>query len=229
TLLYLAPLQGPEQQMGVVQLEYPLQDARSFQRTLLNLFLTTGAAVLVLSFIGGYLYFTKAAAAIRRLKEAAEPISRAEYISAPPVKRKDELGELAEGIYFMSREIDNSIAAKDEEQRKLQLAVQKLQALEQQQKQYIGNISHEFKTPLTSIKAYVDLLNMYDDDPKLLSDAKLSIAKETQRLYEMVEKVLQLTALEKYDFESQAELLEVADVLQDICSRMKGKAERYGL
>ncbi|KWX74134.1 histidine kinase [Paenibacillus riograndensis] len=229
TLLYLAPLQGPEQQMGVVQLEYPLQDARSFQRTLLNLFLTTGAAVLVLSFIGGYLYFNKAAAAIGRLKKAAESIRRAEYISAPPVKRKDELGELAEGIYFMSREIDSSIAAKDEEQRKLQLAVQKLQALEQQQKQYIGNISHEFKTPLTSIKAYVDLLNMYDDDPKLLSDAKLSIAKETQRLYEMVEKVLQLTALEKYDFESQAELLEVADVLQDICSRMKGKAERYGL
>ncbi|MBW4084793.1 cell wall metabolism sensor histidine kinase WalK [Paenibacillus sp. S150] len=228
-LLYLAPLQGPDNQMGVVQLEYSLQAAQSFQRTLLNLFLTTGAAVLALSFIGGYLYFNRAAAAIGRLKKAAESIRRAEYITAPPLKRKDELGELAEGIYFMSREIDSSIAAKDEEQRKLQLAVQKLQALEQQQKQYIGNISHEFKTPLTSIKAYVDLLNMYDDDPKLLSDAKLSIARETQRLYEMVDKVLQLTALEKYDFESRAELLEVQGVLQDICSRMRGKAERYGL
>lgn len=228
-LLYLAPLQGPEEQMGVVQLQYSLQDARSFQQTLLNLFLTTGGAVLVLSFIIGYLYFNRAAAAIGRLKKSAEDIRRADYISAPPVKRKDELGELAEGIYFMSREIESSIAAKDEERRKLQLAVEKLQALEQQQKQYIGNISHEFKTPLTSIKAYVDLLNMYDDDPELLHDAKLSIAKETDRLYEMVEKVLQLTALEKYDFESQAELLEVEGMLRDICGRMKGKAERYGL
>lgn len=228
-LLYLAPVQGPEKQMGVVQLQYSLKSAQSFQQTLQNLFLTTGAAVLVLSFIVGYLYFNRAAAAIGRLKKAAESIRRAEYISAPPVKRKDELGELAEGIYFMSREIESSIAAKDEEQRKLQLAVTKLQALEQQQKQYIGNISHEFKTPLTSIKAYVDLLNMYDDDPKLLFDAKLNIAKETERLYEMVEKVLQLTALEKYDFESQAELLEVAEGLEDICGRMNGKAERYGL
>ncbi|WP_342438037.1 HAMP domain-containing sensor histidine kinase [Paenibacillus sp. FSL L8-0436] len=228
-LLYLAPVQGPEKQMGVVQLQYSLKSAQSFQQTLQNLFLTTGAAVLVLSFIVGYLYFNRAAAAIGRLKKAAESIRRAEYISAPPVKRKDELGELADGIYFMSREIESSIAAKDEEQRKLQLAVTKLQALEQQQKQYIGNISHEFKTPLTSIKAYVDLLNMYDDDPKLLFDAKLNIAKETERLYEMVEKVLQLTALEKYDFESQAERLEVAEGLQDICGRMNGKAERYGL
>lgn len=229
TLLYLAPLQGPEEQMGVVQLRYSLKDSMNFQQTLLNLFLTTGAVVVVLSFITGYLYFNRAAAAIGRLKKAAESIRRADYIAAPPLTRKDELGELGEGIYFMSREIESSIAAKDEEQRKLQLAVTKLQALEQQQKQYIGNISHEFKTPLTSIKAYVDLLNMYDDDPKLLLDAKANIAKETQRLYEMVEKVLQLTALEKYDFESQAERLEVAEVLQDICGRMHGKAERYGL
>lgn len=228
-LFYLAPLQGPEGQMGVVQLQYPLEGARSFQQTLLNLFLTTGGAVLVFSFILGYLYFNRAAAAIGRLKKSAEDIRRADYITAPPVKRKDELGELAEGIYFMSREIERSIAAKDEERRKLQLAVEKLQALEQQQKQYIGNISHEFKTPLTSIKAYVDLLNMYDDDPKLLHDAKLNIAKETERLYEMVEKVLQLTALEKYDFESQAELLEVESALRDICDRMRGKAARYGL
>jgi signal transduction histidine kinase len=228
-LLYLAPLQGPEKQMGVVQLQYSLKSVQDFQQTLRNLFLTTGAAVLLLSFITGYLYFNRAAAAIRRLKTAAESIRRTDYISAPPLTRKDELGELAEGIYFMSREIESSIAAKDEEQHKLQLAVTKLQALEQQQKQYIGNISHEFKTPLTSIKAYVDLLNMYDDDPKLLLEAKINIAKETDRLYEMVDKVLQLTALEKYDFESQAELFEVAEGLRDICGRMNGKAERFGL
>lgn len=229
TLLYLAPLQGPEEQMGVVQLQYSLKSSQSFLRNLQNLFLTTGIAVLLLSFIIGYLYFNRAAAAIGRLKKAAEDIRRAEYIQAPPVRRKDELGELAEGIYFMSKEIEQSIAAKDEEQRKLQLAIHKLQALEQQQKQYIGNISHEFKTPLTSIKAYVDLLNMYDDDPKLLLEAKASIAQETQRLYEMVEKVLQVSALEKYDFESQAELLEVAEGLRDVCARMSGKAERFGI
>ncbi|MET3208549.1 UNVERIFIED_CONTAM: hypothetical protein ABIC26_001488 [Paenibacillus sp. PvR008] len=62
TLLYLAPLQGPEEQMGVVQLQYSLKSSQSFLRTLQNLFLTTGIAVLLLSFIIGYLYFNRAAA-----------------------------------------------------------------------------------------------------------------------------------------------------------------------
>ncbi|ASA25237.1 sensor histidine kinase [Paenibacillus donghaensis] len=229
SLLYLAPLQGPDGQMGVVELSYSLASEQSFLKTLQQLFINTGIGVVIFSFIIGYLYFNRAVSGIARLKAAAAAIRQADYLPAPPLKRKDELGELAEGIYYMSREIEGSIAAKDEEQRKLELAVQKLQALEQQQKQYIGNISHEFKTPLTSIKAYVDLLNMYDDDPKLLFDAKVNIAKETQRLYEMVEKVLQLTALERYDFESQAERVEVAAGIREICGRMKGKAERFGI
>jgi hypothetical protein len=79
SLLYLAPLQGPEKQMGVVQLQYSLKSSQSFQRTLQNLFLSTGIAVLVFSFILGYLYFNRAAAAIRRLKKAAED-SRADYM-----------------------------------------------------------------------------------------------------------------------------------------------------
>ena len=182
-----------------------------------------------IEFYSRYLFYNRFAVAITKLKKSADSIREGEYITESPVKRKDELGELGQGIYYMSTSIQQNITDMHAEQQKLQLAIEKLQALEQQQKQYIGNISHEFKTPLTSIKAYVELLDMYRDDPQLLEDASSNIGKETERLYEMVEKVLHLSALEKYDFENLAEDVEVGALLEDACGRMRGKAEKFAL
>ncbi|PQP84362.1 sensor histidine kinase [Paenibacillus sp. PCH8] len=229
TMLYAAPLDGPDGQMGAVWMQYPVQSYHEFYARILQLFMWAGITVVALSFILGYLFYNRFAVAITRLKKSADSIREGEYITAPPVKRKDELGELGQGIYYMSTSIQQNITAMHAEQQKLQLAIEKLQALEQQQKQYIGNISHEFKTPLTSIKAYVELLDMYKDDPQLLDDATNNIGKETERLHEMVEKVLHLSALEKYDFENQAEDVEVRALLEDACGRMRGKAEKFGL
>ncbi|OAX46037.1 sensor histidine kinase [Paenibacillus sp. AD87] len=229
TLLYVAPLDGPDGQMGAVRMQYPVQSYHEFYARILQLFMWAGIAVVGLSFILGYLFYNRFAVAITRLKKSADSIREGHYITESPVKRKDELGELGQGIYYMSTSIQQNIEAMHAEQHKLQLAIEKLQALEQQQKQYIGNISHEFKTPLTSIKAYVELLDMYKDDPQLLDDATSNIGKETERLYEMVEKVLHLSALEKYDFENQAEDVEVRALLEDACGRMRGKAEKFAL
>ncbi|WP_405170976.1 HAMP domain-containing sensor histidine kinase [Paenibacillus sp. FSL H8-0280] len=229
TLLYAAPLDGPDGQMGAVWMQYPVQSYHEFYTRILQLFIWAGITVVALSFILGYLFYNRFAVAITRLKRSADSIREGNYITESPVRRKDELGELGQGIYYMSTSIQQNITAMHAEQQKLQLAIEKLQALEQQQKQYIGNISHEFKTPLTSIKAYVELLDMYKDDPQLLDDATSNIGKETERLYEMVEKVLHLSALEKYDFENQAENVEVSALLEDACGRMRGKAEKFAL
>lgn len=229
TLLYAAPLDGPDGQMGAVWIQYPVQSYHEFYTRILQLFIWAGITVVALSFILGYLFYNRFAVAITRLKRSADSIREGNYITESPVRRKDELGELGQGIYYMSTSIQQNITAMHAEQEKLQLAIKKLQALEQQQKQYIGNISHEFKTPLTSIKAYVELLDMYKDDPQLLDDATSNIGKETERLYEMVEKVLHLSALEKYDFENQAEDVEVSALLEDACGRMRGKAEKFAL
>jgi two-component system phosphate regulon sensor histidine kinase PhoR len=228
SLYYLAPLTKGGEQVGVVQLNYSLEGYLNFYNYIRTLFIYTGAGVFIVSFILGYFYFNSFANGILKLKNMADRIRNGQYNIEVP-HRKDELGKLGEGIYDMSRQILKTMEYMQAEQQKLTLAVSKLSNLEKQQKEFIGNITHEFKTPLTSVKAYLDLLEMYPDDPELMETAREKIKQETERLYEMVDKVLQLSVLEKYDFEYTMEKIDVMQIILQVCSSLKGKMDKFGI
>lgn len=228
SLYYMAPLTIGDEQAGVIQLYYSLTRNQEFYNHIKMYFFFTGAAVFILSFTLGYFYYNSFANGILLLKKMTDRIREGQY-DTQILSRRDELGELSEGIHYMSRQIMKTIRDMKQEQEKLTLAVQKLTILEKQQKQFIGNVTHEFKTPLTSMKAYSDLLEMYPDDANLLETAKQNIKTETERLYEMVDKVLQLSALEKYDFEYDMEKIDVRQAILQVCSSLKGRMDRFGI
>lgn len=227
TMDYMSPLYDVEGQIGVIRFQYSLKKYNDFYNEVRRLSVIIGIAVYVLCFIGAYLYFHKFVRVILRLKKDVDKIRGGNYDSIVPIERNDEIGELSKGIYYMNNQIKKSIYDMEDEQHKLRLAVEKLKKLEKQQKIFIGNITHEFKTPLTGIKAYIDLLNMYEDDPNLIIDARTNIGKEADRLYELVDKVLYLSSLEKYDFQLQLEKIDIKDVIEDVCNRMSGKAHKF--
>lgn len=229
-LLYAAPMQGPDAQMGVILLQYPLDEDIRFYRGTARWFVIAGSAVAAISFLLGYLYFGRSASDVIALSRTAERIRDGRFPASPPLpRRRDELGKLSDSIYYMSEEIAANMNALQSEAAKLRLAVAKLQELERSQKAFIGNISHEFKTPLTSIKANVELMSMYPGDADLRADAVRHIERETARLQDMVETVLRLAALEKYDFEYETENVDIRELLRDLTERAKAKAARYGV
>ncbi len=228
SIYYLAPLRIGSEQAGVVQFRDSLSNNRTFYNQIKQLFISIGAGVFILSFVLAYFYFNSFARGIIKLNGTVDRI-RAGNFDPSVLRRKDEIGELSEGIRMMSRQIRKTMRDKDEEREKLALAVRKLSELDQQQKQFIGNVTHEFKTPLTSIKAYIDLLDMYPDDEKLLATAKSNILADTQRLYEMVEKVLQLSALDKYEFEYSKRKVDVRQAVLTVLDSLKGKMDKFGI
>lgn len=228
-LLYLAPLRNMDKPIGTIQFHASLAEQHVFYDRIQNLFIVTGLAVLAAGFLIGFLYVWRQVHVISRLNQAAQKIGEGVYLSEPTIKRNDELGELAQGIYEMSGRISSSVSQLTEEKLKLLDAIERLQELEQQQKQFIGNISHELKTPLTSILAYADLLEMYRDDPALLEEARGQISKEAQRLYRLVEKALQLSSMDIYEFETHAEHVELLPILQEAAARLEAKAEQTNI
>lgn len=228
SLYYMAPLTIGNEQVGVVQFYYSLSEDINFYNQIRRLFITIGAGVFLLSFLLAYFYFGTFANKIISLEHMVKRIQEGDY-KTTILKRRDEIGRLSEGIHAMSGKIKATIEELKDEKNKLTLAVTKLSRVDKQQKEFIGNVTHEFKTPLTSIKAYIDLLEMYPDDDELLETAKTSIKSETIRLYEMVEKVLQLSALEKYDFELNKEKVEIKQSIQSVLNSLSGKINKFGL
>lgn len=228
SLYYMTPLGIGNEQVGVVQFYYSLSGHQDFYNSIRQLFISIGTGLFILSFFLGYVYYNSFATGILKLDKMVDRIREGHY-DTTVLKRRDEIGKLSQGIHIMSGQIKKTIQDMEDEQNKLKLAVDKLSLLDQQQKQFIGNVTHEFKTPLTAIQAYIDLLEMYPDDEQLLQTGIITIKGETGRLYEMVEKVLQLSALEKYDFELKLEKLAVNQAVEMVLNSLKGRIDKFGI
>lgn len=90
--------------------------------------------------------------------------------------------------------------------------------LSELQKDFINNMTHEFKTPISSIKIASDFLA---NDQNVKKDNRLSkyvqiIREQNQRLNDQVEKVLNVARLEKDSIELKKEIFEINTTLQQI-------------
>lgn len=90
--------------------------------------------------------------------------------------------------------------------------------LSELQKDFINNMTHEFKTPISSIKIASDFLA---NDSQIKSDARLSkytqiIREQNLRLNDQVEKVLNVARVEKDSIELKKEIFEINNTLEDV-------------
>lgn len=81
--------------------------------------------------------------------------------------------------------------------------ITKLKKLEHMRRDFVSNVTHELKTPLTSIRGFVDTLkNGAIEDPQVAMRFLDIIDIETERLYSLIQDILLLSEIEsKQDFE----------------------------
>ena len=88
---------------------------------------------------------------------------------------------------------------------------------EQLQKDFVANVSHELKTPLSSIKGSAEVL--LDDilkDPNKKKEYLITIVKEADRLEGLVNNILELSELEVPDFDSNKEVININLFIKNI-------------
>lgn len=103
--------------------------------------------------------------------------------------------------------------------------------LSELQKDFINNMTHEFKTPISSIKI---ASNYIKNHPTIKVDSRLLkysdiISEQNDRLNHQVEKVLSLAKFEEDQFRLHKEILDPNEILKNICLSEKLKLNESGV
>jgi len=101
--------------------------------------------------------------------------------------------------------------------------------LSDMQKDFINNMTHEFKTPISTIKISSEVFLKEDkikDDERLSKYANI-IKQQNERLNNQVEKVLQIAKLEKGNFKLNKEAVNVHDLLDSVIQSMEIKVSKH--
>jgi two-component system, OmpR family, phosphate regulon sensor histidine kinase PhoR len=104
--------------------------------------------------------------------------------------------------------------------------ITELKKLEQMRKDFVANVSHELKTPITSIKGFSEtLLDGAMKDEATLEAFLRIILNESDRLQMLIEDLLDLSRIEQHGFHLNIEELDIVILLNEMITLLKGKAE----
>jgi signal transduction histidine kinase len=164
---------------------------------------------LCLSIILGIIYSAYFTKPLKKITEVSLEITKQNYDSKTGIIRDDEIGELASTIDTMGTKISKNI--------------KEIKALEGRAKELVANVSHEFKTPLTLIRGYVE--NLSDKTTKPSKEVYDKIINNTITLEKLVNELLDLSKLQSGKVILKKESLELKQLLNDIVVDMKNIAK----
>lgn len=127
---------------------------------------------------------------LMRLKETTRRIAVGEYDKRVQVQSKDEIGELAADFNAMADAVQYHISSLEENAKRLQI--------------FISGITHEFKTPLTSMIIHSDTLLSADLSKEEAQNSLIHIQTQCRWLEQLTQKLLKLITLNE-DIKIKAE------------------------
>lgn len=156
------------------------------------------ACVFVLSFVLSW-SFTKP---MNTLKSIVDRLANKEYSARTNIQQQDEIGELAEKLDILAE--------------RLGLAEEESQKLEKMRREFIANISHELRTPVTVIKGSLEALrDGVITEPEDVEEFHKQMLKESEFLQRLINDLLELSRLQNTDFAIDKEKINLCEVVQD--------------
>ena len=108
--------------------------------------------------------------------------------------------------------------------------LKRMRTLDKSRQEFVSNVSHELKTPLTSMKVLADSLIMQQEVPnELYQEFMVDIAQEIERENKIINDLLTLVKLDKTDGELNIESVDINALLELLMKRLRPIARQQNI
>lgn len=197
---------------AVVLLHSPVQGMHDAIWAGLRILLLSVLAALALGVVLSVILSWRFTRPMKLMRNNAERLAERDYQVRNDIAQKDEIGELAHTLDILAE--------------RLQLADEESQKLEKLRREFIANISHELRTPVTVIRGSLEALrDGVVTDKAEVDEFHEQMYNESIFLQRLINDLLDLSRLQNTDFPIEKAPLNLCDVIQDAArgSRQLGK------
>lgn len=188
--------------VGVVLLHEQIEDIRSATQSGLTILALSMAVAVVISFFVARSLAARFTKPLSEMQHAAKRISEGDYSVKTGISQDDEIGELAESF-------DNMVA-------KLSEASNQSAKLEKMRRDFVANISHELRTPVTVIRGSLEALrDGVVSEPQMVEDYHSQMLSESIYLERLVSDLLDLARLQNTDFTMDMREVDLKEIAGD--------------
>ncbi len=150
---------------------------------------------------------------IKKMSIVTNKMSRLDFNEKIDYNGKDEIAALAESINTMSDELKESI--------------KNLQNDLERRKELIRDISHELKTPVTTIKGYIENIQyITEEDKKLKRYCEIAV-EECDSMDNLIQEMLEMSRLESDGYVCDMEITDTLDIVSLINNKLDTEFRSY--
>lgn len=188
---------------AVVMLHSPVAGLKEAAWGGTKILLCSCAAALILLLLLSMLISWRFTRSLNIMKTIAARLADRQYQARCNLSQNDEIGDLANTLDILAD--------------RLQLADAESQKLEQLRKEFIANISHELRTPVTVIRGSLEALrDGVVTDEEEVRQFHEQMLKESLFLQRLINDLLDLSRLQNQDFPIEKEQINFCDIIQDV-------------
>ena len=214
TIFLSSPIFYKGKEYGAIRLILINTEAYEILRNTLTIFIISGLLAIVIAIFLINTFAKELVSPLVILKQKSKNISEGNFKEELHITSGDEVEDLANTFNIMSENLDKYI--------------NEIKSAKLHQKKFFDNVSHEFKTPLTAIIGFSEIIPKLNDKEKIIQSSSL-IEKEGKRLLNLVEEILLLAKSNKDTFEIEYTYIDVKSLIDDCLKILKIKLDNYDI